>query len=251
MIRTFFFLLSALLAGHVAVGQDQFWEQVPGRASGIAIGAEGTVWILDTAHSAYHVARLDDTGWVQLAPQGLRAVRLTVDFRGHAWIVTDRNQPYRFSEGRYFRVTGTLTDISAGPTGAVLGIGTDAKAGGYGVWHFNGVGWNQTNGVAGVRIAVDPMGLFWALDTGHNIFRYSTGVFDLVPGQAEAISIGAEGTVWIVQPDGTLARLDGDRWAAVAFRARAVDIAVGPDGRPWVVDADGQIWRAAGEISGE
>jgi len=243
-------LFCAFLAS-AAVAQEPVWERVPGKASCIAVGAEGTVWILDTAKASYDVARLDDTGWVHLAPQGLRAVRLTVDFHGNAWIVTERHQPYRYSDGRYYRVTGTLSDISAGPTGALLGIGTDAKPGGYGVWHYNGVGWNPTSGIAGVQIAADPLGLFWVLDSGHNIFRYGTGMFDLIPGQAVALSAGAGGSVWIIQPDGALARREGDRWEPVAFPGGAIDVAVGPDGRVWVVDALGNIWRSAATGSGE
>jgi hypothetical protein len=64
---------------------------------------------------------------------------------------------------------GLARDVSVGADGAVWVVGDRATAGGYGIYRWNGNGWIQTPGGA-ERIAVDPGGNPWFVDSGRHIF---------------------------------------------------------------------------------
>ena len=52
---------------------------------------------------------------------------------------------------------------------------------------------------------------------------------------------GAPGEVWILEPNGSPSKWDGNNWRAIGgggFR-----IAVDPSGNPWVANQGNQIWR--------
>ncbi|HLH95091.1 MAG TPA: N,N-dimethylformamidase beta subunit family domain-containing protein [Xanthobacteraceae bacterium] len=170
-------------------------------------------------------------------------------------------------------VLGFAHDIGAGADGSVWTIGSDAQPTGYGIYHWNGAGWDQVAG-AGVRIAVDPNGNPWVVNGVNQIFRFVNGAWQGVPGLAQDIGIGADGSVWVIGAPAGVAvgrrmwdsgiGVDGSFWAAQQpdpggygiykwtgsewqqVGGAGVRIAVDPRGNAWVVNRAGGIFQFDG-----
>jgi len=72
----------------------------------------------------------------------------------------------------------------------------------------------------------------------------SAGHWELEPGQATEISVGADGTAWVVNSADQIYYWNGTTWEMVD--GALTRIAVGPDGLPWGINSAGQIWRREG-----
>ncbi len=96
-----------------------------------------------------------------------------------------------------------------------------------------------------MRIAVDPNGIPWVVDSFGNIFRkgdsdpFTPGTWHLLQGDARDIGIGANGDVWIVRATQAL----GDGWQVSKWNGSgwdgstggAINVSVTPSGVPWVL----------------
>ena len=87
---------------------------------------------------------------------------------------------------------GLANDITIGGDGAAWVIGTDRENGGYGIHKWTGTNWVKFAGGA-VRIASDNYGTPWVVNDADQIFRYNGQGWDLMPGAAKDIGIGADG----------------------------------------------------------
>jgi len=58
--------------------------------------------------------------------------------------------------------------------------------------------------------------------------------------------VGADGSVWVVNRDDNIYRLnsDGNSWTNIPGKLRHIDVA--PDGNAWGVNGDGNIYRYNG-----
>ena len=121
-------------------------------------------------------------------------------------------------------------------------VGGSPVAGGYGIWKWTGSSWALADGGA-LRIAVDPIGNPWTVDSSNVIRRRIGGLagsWQVMPGLANDIGIGPEGSVWVTGT-GTDAggfqiwRWVGSHWARVP--GGATNISVGPGGDPWIVNS--------------
>ena len=130
------------------------------------------------------------------------------------------------------------TDIGVGADGSVWVIGSNGGS----VHRFDRISgqFEQTpGGAAGVRIAVQPDGIPWVVNSSGQIFRKqnngTAGGWDLMPGIAKDIGIGADGSVWAIGSDfGIYKYTGGPQWAKIT--GEAVRIAVDCNGDPWVVN---------------
>ena len=80
---------------------------------------------------------------------------------------------------------------------------------------------------------------------------YDSIGWELEPGAARDIGVGADGSVWVVGtgavPGGFgIWRWGGSDWSQV--EGGGVRIAVGPDGNSWVVNSEGSIWLRRASI---
>lgn len=140
------------------------------------------------------------------------------------------------------RISGPVSSTQ-GLQGVEYVIGTDIPApGNGGIWKYDNRNWHSIGGF-GTRIAVDPQGHWWIVNSAGEIW----GPGGRKPGRGRDISIGANGTVWVIGTDnpapgnGGTYRWEGNQWRYV--QGYGVAIAVAPNGQPWVVRADGTIWR--------
>ena len=143
---------------------------------------------------------------------------------------------------------GLGVDVGAGSNGSVWIVGTNPVPGGYGIYRWSGSGWTAIPGGA-VRIAVDPSGNPWVVNSTGHIYHWVGNSWTSYPGLASDIGVGANGSVWIVGtnpvPGGYgIYRWSGSGWAAIP--GGAVRIAVGPAGNPWVVNSTGHVYHWVG-----
>jgi hypothetical protein len=133
------------------------------------------------------------------------------------------------------------SDIAVGANGVVWIIGNDpAGAADKNIYRWDGNAFQQTVGQA-VRIAVDPNGKAWVVNSSGSIFRWIETSWQNMPGKAIDIGIGAKGEVWVLDPNGTPFKWDGNNWRPIG--GGGWRIAVDPSGNPWVVNQGNQIWR--------
>ncbi len=71
--------------------------------------------------------------------------------------------------------------------------------------------------------------------------------YEKLPGGANDVGVGANGSVWIVGRGAMWSNTDVYRWDGSNFKidvgAKGMSITVGSDGLPWLVAADGSIYR--------
>ncbi|MCO6008665.1 DUF4157 domain-containing protein [Actinoallomurus purpureus] len=240
------------------------WVQIPGEASDIAVGGDGSVWAVTKDKK---IQRLEGSSWVP-APGG--GARIAVDGSGTPWVVSADGGIWRWN-GRDWtgidlggipsgknsageQVRGA-SDIGAGADGSVWVTGrTDVDGKGHPILRWTGERWEQAGGAA-VAISVAPSGLPWVADAAGGIARLNPGGplgsgWGAVPGLATdiAVSTGVLPTAWAIgtnkDSDGggnDIYAWSGQQWDRIP--GRATRIAVGPDGTPWVVDAHGAIFH--------
>ncbi|MBT3530454.1 MAG: hypothetical protein HOF74_01335 [Gammaproteobacteria bacterium] len=225
----------------VGISTDPIWQRMLGEATDIAIGADGSAWVLgtDERKGGFGIYHWNGVSWGRIDGA---AVRIAVAPDGTPWVVNDSHQIYRLLDGLWVRLQGDARDISIGADGSVW------VAAGGGIYKWDGdLDFDIKISGAGVRIAVDPQGVPWVTDDDNDIYQWIGGRWVRRPGEARDIGIGADGSVWIVgtRSDGGghgIYRWTGDSWNLVQGSAR--HISVDPDGNPWTVGSDGHIYRS-------
>ena len=162
-------------------------------------------------------------------------------------VVNDAGVIFSRDATHFTQLPGRARDIGVGARGEAWIIGTNAVAGGFGVYWFDGDEWRAVDG-GGLRIAVAPLGTPWIIDAGNRILRHDGVRWVQLPGSGTDIAIGADGTPWITGTDASgggfgIYRWDGVAWARVD--GGATGIAVASDGLPWIVNNQSGIFRRA------
>lgn len=236
--------LAALMAGG-AFGQSLRWGQLPGTASDISVAPNGDVWIVgtDAVAGGYGIYRFDGTNWARL-PGG--ATRIAAGPQG-PWVANSEGAIFRWDGRAWQKMPGAAYDIGVGADGSVWVIGTNAEAGGYGIYRWNAgrSNWDKVPGSA-ERIAVDSRGNAIVVNKAKEVFVWMSaglfGQFMRLPGTALDVGTGADGSVFIVGTDHGLYQLAGGNWQK---REGTFDtVAVDPRGSPWAINARKEIFAA-------
>ena len=145
---------------------------------------------------------------------------------------------------------GRASDVGVGADGSVWIIGTNVVPGGFDIWKRNATGWTNIPGGA-QRIAVDPHGNAWIVNSSQTIFHYDGSKWVVVPGQARDVGVGANGTVWVIGNNAEGGGYDiyrstnnGANWTKIP--GSALRISVDPAGNAWVVNNTNNIFRYDG-----
>ena len=233
------------------------WNQMPGAATEISTGADGSIWITgtDRQNNGYGVYRWDGRDWSRMDGE---AVKVVADRSGNVWGINARQQilqgsansgGYQGNGGSWRQLPGKATDIAAGADGSMWITGTDRMEGGYGIYKWDGRDWRQTDG-AGERIMVDRSGNPWVINSDGEIYQRRNNVWSLMPGSASDISAGADGSIWIIGSDrdnrnyggNGVYQLRGRNWTQVE-NIDANRIAVDRSGNVWAINPDGAIYQ--------
>lgn len=150
-----------------------------------------------------------------------------------------------------YSTPGSMQDLDIGADGDVFATGTDGA-----VYQWIKGGWAPFGG-RGERIAVDPAGHPWLINSSHQIWFHDGASWSQKPGTARAIDVGADGSVFMISyssgANGYVYRWTGSGWSY--FGGYGQEITVDKDGRPWVINSSRQVYRWDGArynyISGE
>jgi hypothetical protein len=143
------------------------WEVMPGLATDIDVGADGSVWVLGVGPVAggFGIYRWTGTTWINV-PGG--ATRIAVGPTGVPWVVNSGGVIFRRVGEGWEALTGAGTNIDIGADGNVWLIGVAAAAN-KGIFRWNGAGWDNIPGGA-VSIGAGPC-LPWVVNAGGEVFR--------------------------------------------------------------------------------
>ena len=97
--------------------------------------------------------------------------------------------------------------------------------------------WQLLPGLA-TDIGVGARGEAWVVgidqvEGGHSIYRWSGSNWQIVPGGAVRIDVDPQGTPWVVNSEGQIFRAGAGGWQRMP--GLASDIGIGADGSVWVV----------------
>jgi ribosome biogenesis protein Nip4 len=115
------------------------WQQLPGAAKDIGIGANGAVWVIGTnaVPGGFGIWTWTGTTWTAIDGGG---VRIAVDPTGAPWVVNNAGGIFRRVGNQWQQTSGAANDIGIGANGTVVVIGTNAVNGGFGIWALNAAG---------------------------------------------------------------------------------------------------------------
>ncbi|MBP6827387.1 MAG: hypothetical protein KA165_12565 [Saprospiraceae bacterium] len=227
-----------------AIDNTGSWQLMPGLATDIGIGADGSVWIVsnEASGTGFLIKKWNAGSWITVDGD---AVRIAVDKQGNPWVINNLDQIYRRVNNSWQSVNVNAKDIGIGADGSVWIVTTDELGAGYTIKKWNGSGWTLASGEA-LRISVDHQGFPWVVNSYGSIYRLGYAGWILLPGHAKDIGVGADGTAWMISDeafgsDFTIKRWNGMSWEK--FDGQAVAIAVDNTGKPWVVNSAGEIYK--------
>jgi len=185
--------------GHIFRRAGGSWQQLPGLAKDIGIGAGGSAWVIgtDPCPGGFGIYFWNGTNWSRVDGG---AARIAVAPDGNPWVVNAYGNIFRRAGGAWQQLSGLAKDIGIGANGSAWVIGTDSVPGGFGIYFWNGTNWSRVDGGA-ARIAVAPDGNPWVVNAFGNIFRRAGSGWQQLPGLAKDIGIGPNGSVWITGTD--------------------------------------------------
>jgi hypothetical protein len=212
----------------VSRGSWYKWVPVRGRAAQIAIGAEGSIFVLGlqtVKNGKDHPIFYYDKSmfkWVRHPGQG---VKIAVSPKGYPWIVTAKRRVWRWGgeSQKWVKMPGRPEEIAIGGDGSVFA--TDVK-GRIWKWQEFTYRWFKLNGKA-VKISVGPMGRPYIIKASGAVYwpenacppPTNTPQWEKIPskqadektklchdfkvqkGLARDISIGADGSLFVVGVD--------------------------------------------------
>ncbi|BAU56196.1 tectonin domain-containing protein [Mucilaginibacter gotjawali] len=151
------------------------WDQLPGTATDIGIGADGSVFIIGTTTvsptGGFNILKWNGSDW-DVMPQ-CAGVRIAVSPQGIPWVVNKSNIVYENTGGLLWNpVPGiAANDIGIGADGSVYVTGKDSTNANSPIYKFTNNSWAPVTGASGVSIAVSPSGLPWWVDKSNSIFE--------------------------------------------------------------------------------
>lgn len=238
----------ASLSAQPAFATTVAWQLLPGRATDVSVGANGTVWVIgnNPVPGGYGIFQYVDGAWRSVPGGG---VRVAVGPAGQPWIVNNEGRVFTRNGADWTLMPGTARDIAVADDGNVFKIGTEPRPGGYGIYRYipDFAGWTEVGGGA-TRIAAGRN--VWVVNANQRVFRLDRTGWLALPGTAR--DVGASGSsAWVIGTTAvaggyTVHHFDGVAWDHVPGGATAV--AVAPSGDPWVVNSFGEIFRGSSSL---
>lgn len=114
---------------------------------------------------------------------------------------------------------------------------------------------NKTTGMrrsgGAVRIDADSQGNAFVANDKGEMFHFSNGNWNKLPGLAKDIGVGANGTAWCIGANQVPGGFGVYRWNLSTnnwedMKGGGMRIDVDPQGNAWIVNSTGQVWRHTG-----
>jgi hypothetical protein len=205
-------------------------------AASLAIGGDGSVFALTAGGSILRWSNSAN----KFADFPGALIRIAVDKEGHPWGISALGRVFRHTGKQWKQLLNlTASDISIGYDGTILIVGISGR-----IFKLNDglTGFYPVTGNNVALVAVAPDGTPWAVRTDKQVQRCDSSPCKLFPQKAQSISIGPDGSVYIISESKKLMRLDhiSDSFKLVSVPGypSLEDVAVGPQGFPWVTSSD-------------
>jgi hypothetical protein len=144
------------------------WVRGPGLLTDLALGADGSAWAIGTnpVPGGFGIYHWNGSGWSRM-PGG--AVTIAVDPDGTPFVINSVHNTYAWTGSGWALGPGLLTDLASGADGSLWGVGTNPVPGGFGIYTLTDNGWARVRGGA-VSITVGPKGTPWIINSLHKIY---------------------------------------------------------------------------------
>jgi murein DD-endopeptidase MepM/ murein hydrolase activator NlpD len=205
----------------------------------VGIGANGSVWVVgcDQVTGGFGIYNRQNNAWRKV-PGG--ATKIAVDRNGNPVIANNSGTIFQGDQnGNWKALPGCARDIGVGANGSLWIVGCNAVPKGFGIYNWTGSSWRSVAGAA-TAISVMPDGRPAAVNASDEIYiGNGTGSWQQLDGSAKDISVGANGSLWVignnVEPNGYgIYQRTANTWKKVP--GSALRIAVNPQGLPLVAN---------------
>lgn len=217
--------------------EELVFTDTRGTAARIEIGKDGSVFALITGGTLKRWS--NERNRFEDFPGQL--VRLSVDNSGNPWGITGLGRVFRHNGQTWKQIFGTTaSDIAIGGDGTVVTADAESALARY----------NPTSGRfdriggRGLQVAIAPDGTPWTIRSDNVVQRCDVDPCKTVGQLARNISIGPDGSVFLVSTNDQLLRKrpGSDNFVRVLVPGHVPDdVAVGPQGFPWVVTNAGKV----------
>ncbi len=167
------------------------FTQVPGALTQISVGADGTVWGLNSGGQIFEYN--SGSGWTMI-PGGLS--RVIVGSASAVWGLNASQEIFsrNVAASSWTYIPGALAQLVVGCDGDVWGLNASQS-----IYHYNATNqsWQQVPGTL-AQLAVGSDGAVWGINGANAVFRFNNATqnFSEVPGTLTQIAVGADGDVW-------------------------------------------------------
>lgn len=221
------------------------WISLKGKARDLAINARGVVYAIGFDGKAWKWSKTFPSTWGSV---GGRFSRVTVTPEGKPWAVSTDSRIYRYNGLWWVPMPGRARDIAAGGGADRRVLAIIDPQGKPRRWDEQASAWRDfteqnTQQVAGVRIAVDGAGTPWVVTLSGSVLRLEGENWRSLGGNAADIAIGPDGGAYMVGKDGFLYLREATRpdWVRVGEMEAVAVVAVGPQDSPWLAREDGSV----------
>ncbi len=223
----------------------QNWQTLPGQAKDIAMGGDGSIWVVgaskDDKDKDGPVFKFNEGDWKWEKFKGSGS-RISVGPKGTPWIVNSNGRIFRMKGEGWQELPGEAKDIGVGVDGSVwvMGNSEGSKDGTCFKWDEKEWKWIKLTG-AGVIIEVDPNGVAYIVNKKGGIFRKKGTTWQQLPGEAQDIGIGVDGSIYVVAPSeegksGSIYKWEEKDWKWNKITGSGIKITVSPDGVPYIIN---------------
>jgi hypothetical protein len=184
----------------------QSWSQIPGTASQVTAGADGSIWVLSDqpAGPDKNIWHYSGGSWSNV---GGLAAQIAVGPDGKLWAANSNGNVFFYTGGVWTGIgggAGALAPLADGSL--VVSSATGGAAGNHALWHYSGGTWTQLPGSgASVYASVDagartlpggtlqPGGFFIVNGAGNIYYQNPDTSFVQIPAQASGLASATGG----------------------------------------------------------
>jgi hypothetical protein len=279
---------------------DSWWAPVAGAIDDVAAGPDGAVLLRESgrgwreepasgrswpaAAASYvrgqfdahglpwlwrpdgHIARYDGTAWQQAdVPDGHGLRSLVIGADGDSMLIDDGGAPWRWDAARRsWQALGTdgaagIVQVALGPRGKPWFVGADGRLLASDLFDDVSVparppalftrllSWQRVRGQA-QDISIGADGTVLTVDREGSLWQWKgKNNWSMLPGQVVRVAVAADGSAWAVLRSGRVARQVRGFWQEAGFDA--VAIAAAARGDVWALRTDGQLALLARDAS--